>query len=63
MLDCNRARTRGLGTADIEMREATMADGLFFIALRALLDSGADLDEGEADIQFGTQRPDSRARA
>ena len=42
------------GTAEIEMREATMADGLFSIALRALLESGADVDEGELDIQFGT---------
>jgi hypothetical protein len=36
------------------MREATMADGLFSIALCALLDSGADVDEGELDMQFGT---------
>jgi len=36
------------------MREATMADGLFSIALRALLELGADVDEGELDIQFGT---------
>ena len=43
-----------LGTADIAMREATMAEDLFDIALRALLDSGADVDEGEADIQFGS---------
>ena len=43
-----------LGTADIAMREATMAEDLFDIELRALLDSGADVDEGEADIQFGS---------
>ena len=54
---CSTAIERALeewGTAEIEMREATMADGLFSIALRALLELGADVDEGELDIQFGT---------
>ena len=46
-----------LGTTDIAMREATIAEDLFDIALRALLDSGADVDEGEADIQFGSHSP------
>ena len=47
-----------MGAADIALREAKLADGLFSIALGSLHNSGDDVQgDGEADIEFGTHSP------
>ena len=47
-----------MGAADIALREAKLADGLFSIALGSLHDSSDDVrGDGEADIEFGTHSP------